>query len=189
MRLTPLMSLSLFWLRGCAWVGDRCWDMGFEQLRLADSVVITTNHAKAPRTITDTAIVSQLVAFALDHESGWVAPWYGVPIGRIRANFYQKGTFLGDLAVGENFLVAQGCGYFYSRPVSRADRVKLLALFDVPDPAASNGRNHGWDSFGGGLTRACSRQARPLGAPLGRRVPVKEIERSDCAGGQRAACS
>jgi hypothetical protein len=110
------MSLSIFWLNGCAWVGDRCGDMGFEQLRLADSVVITTtNHAKALRTITDKAIVSQLVAFALDHESGWIAPWYGVPIGTVGANFYQKGTFLGDLDVGENFLVAQGCSYFYKR--------------------------------------------------------------------------
>jgi hypothetical protein len=140
MRLAPLMSLSMFWLTGCAWVGDRCGDMGFEQLRLADSVVITTNHAKALRIITDTAIVSQLAAFALDHKSGWVAPWYGVPIGALGANFYRRGTFLGDLDVGKNFLVAQGCGYFYSRPVSSADRAKLLALFDLSEAAPAPSR-------------------------------------------------
>jgi hypothetical protein len=39
------------------------------------------------------------------------------------------------------------------------------------------------------LTSACSRQARLLGAPLGRREPMKAMERSDCAGGELAACS
>jgi len=92
------------------------------------------------RTISDPASISNLVAFAEAHENGWEVPWWGPRGALVRANFYSGSRFLGDLGVGSDFLGAQGCGDFHSRPVSAGDRVAIMRMFGVPDPYKDNVR-------------------------------------------------
>ena len=75
-----------------------------------------------------------LAAFADRHSSGWSYPWYGPPVARLRADFYDGDSFLGDFGVGTSFLSAQGCGYFQSRNINDSDRIELVKLIGVGDP-------------------------------------------------------
>ena len=120
-------------MSGCT-LGARCPDMQFARLRPADRILITTNMNETLRTISHPASVAALVSFAEAHAGDWETPWSGPRGGRVRANFYAGNRFLGDLGVGSTFLTAQGCGYFFSRPVSADDRAVLMQMFGVPDP-------------------------------------------------------
>jgi hypothetical protein len=110
--------------------------MGFEQFRSVDSVVVADNYNKPLRTIIDTQTLIALSSFAINHRSGWGAPWYGTPVALLQVQFYRGSQFLGDLDVGNDFLVAQGCGDFLARSVSPRDRSEVMNLLSVPDPYA-----------------------------------------------------
>jgi|SRR5215472_1162512 len=117
--------------------GDQCKKMGFERFRSADSAVVADNLSKPLRTIRDTQTLLALTSFAIHHESGWRAPWYGTPVAQLQVQFYHGAKFVGDLDVGSDFLVAQGYCDFLSRPVSAPDRAQVMTLLGVPDPYAS----------------------------------------------------
>lgn len=134
MSTMPFAAVALIVVTAGCTLGTSCPDMRFPRLRPADRVVITSNLNDTLRTISDTASISELVAFAEAHDSGWGTPWFGPPVALVRANFYAGSQFLGDLGVGSDFLAAQGCGSFQSRSVSPSDRVAVMRVFGVPDP-------------------------------------------------------
>src|SRR5439155_7430636 len=123
---------ALLAVMDCCGFRTSCPDMRFARLRPADRVMITSNMNDALRTICDPVSISNLVAFAEAHESGWGTPWFGPPVALVRAHFYSGSRFLGDLGVGTDFLTAQGCGSFQSRRVSASDRTAVMQLFGVP---------------------------------------------------------
>lgn len=123
---------ALLAVMDCCGFRTSCPDMRFARLRPADRVMITSNMNDALRTISDPVSISNLVAFAEAHESGWGTPWFGPPVALVRAHFYSGSRFLGDLGVGTDFLTAQGCGSFQSRRVSASDRTAVMQLFGVP---------------------------------------------------------
>jgi len=114
--------------------------MQFARLQPADRVLITTSMNETLRTISDPASVAALISFAEAHATGWEVPWYGPPGALVRANFYAGNRFLGDLGVGSDFVSAQGCGDFPSRPISAEDRAIVMRMFGVPDPYAKAAR-------------------------------------------------
>jgi len=120
-----------------ACTGNQCTKMGFDSFLSADSAVVADNLSKPFRTISDTQTLLALSSFAIQHQSGWEAPWYGTPVAQLQVQFYGGSKFLGAFDVGSDFLVAQGCGDFLSRPVSAPDRAQVMALLGVPDPYAT----------------------------------------------------
>ena len=108
--------------------------MDFEAFRQADRAVITVDSHASDDEIRSVDTLRALAGFAEEHSSGWSYPEFGPPIARLSVQFFAGDRFLGDFGVGTDFLAAQGCGYFYSRAVSAADRQKLIALIGVPDP-------------------------------------------------------
>jgi hypothetical protein len=117
--------------------GGSCDDMHFERLREANRAVITVESHTVGAEIRSPDALRRLVDFAEEHSSGWGYPWYDSPVARLRVDFFAGSRFLGDIGVGDNFLSAQGCGYFQSRQLSRADRKRLISLIGVPESYAS----------------------------------------------------
>jgi hypothetical protein len=124
---------------GCATnlFGDH---VSFERLRSADRVRVRDNGDHELRSITDRATVAALVQFAEAHADGWGVPWYGAPVARIYAQFYEGDHFINDLGVGGDWIGTQHKGFFYSRSVSDSDRADVMKLLDVPDPYAAERR-------------------------------------------------
>ena len=134
-----ILSLALivcFPLTGCLKTPP-CLNMQFDYLTRTDRIVITDNMGKEIKVIADKSIIKEITTFALTHNSGWETPWSGTPIALIRANFYCKESFVGDLGVGDDFLTSQGCAGFQSRSVSEKDRELIMGLFLVDDPYAN----------------------------------------------------
>ncbi|MDB6101213.1 MAG: hypothetical protein JWO52_1212 [Gammaproteobacteria bacterium] len=106
-----------------------CHDTEFETWNRADHIVVAVGTNKNHHTITDPARIAKIVAFARAHAEGWGNPWYGTPVGNISLEIYAAEKFLGHLAIGWNFLEAQGCdGDFMSRDLSLGDRAVILSL-------------------------------------------------------------
>jgi hypothetical protein len=142
LRSMPLGAAILLPLAAtlAACTDNQCKGMGFERFRSTDSVIVADNYNKPLRTITDTQTLLALSSFAINHKSGWGAPWYGTPVALLQVQFYGGSKFLGDLDVGSDFLVAQGCGDFLARSVSARDRYEVMKLLSVPDPYESIAR-------------------------------------------------
>jgi hypothetical protein len=122
-------------LRGAACTDSgRCTDMAFQRLRLADRAVITIDSHSYGKAVRSPEALKALAEFAVEHESGWSAPWYGTQVARLRVDFFSGNRFLGDLGLGPDFLTAQGCGYVQSRSIDRAGRAAVMGLLGAPDP-------------------------------------------------------
>ena len=78
--------------------------------------------------ITDSARISQIVAFADSHRIGWYTPWYGVPVPRVSIEFYEGTEFKGSFGVGKTFLETQRDGGFYSQDATSDEVSTFLAL-------------------------------------------------------------
>jgi len=129
-------GLTAFMLASCS-TSNECPYMDFQEFRVADRALITVDSNAIDDEIRSVDRLRALVDFAEEHNSGWSSPVFGPPIARLSVQFFVGNRFLGDFGVGTDFLAAQGCGYFYSRAVSAADRQKLIALIGVPDPYAT----------------------------------------------------
>ena len=130
----PFAAVAVIAVTAGRTLAASCPDMRSAELRAADRVLITSSMNDPLRTISDPSSISDLVAFAEAHESGWGAPRWGPSGGLLRANFYSRNRFLGDLGVGSDFLAAQGCADLQSRPLPAGDRAAVIRMFGVPDP-------------------------------------------------------
>jgi hypothetical protein len=117
---------------GCS---KSCKDMGFASFEKADRIVVKKMSATVIATIADHSRIVAIAQFAEAHGNDWRAPVAGTPIGSIALEFYSGDRFLGDLGVGREFLEAQGCGYFFSRPLSHDDFLEITRQLGVPPSA------------------------------------------------------
>jgi len=134
-----LLSLSAVVISACS-TSTSCPDMHFERFREADRAVVSVHSRAVGPELRSPDTLRALADFAQAHSTGWHYPWYGPPVADLRVDFFSGTRFLGDFGVGTNFLSAQGCDYFQSRPVNSADRRKLIALIGVADPYATASR-------------------------------------------------
>jgi hypothetical protein len=92
-------------------------------LQQTDRIVIP----RTGRTITDPATIQTVVQVTQGHSARWEVPWYGVPVGSVHVEFRQGASWVGDLGIGDRFVVTQWQGGFYSRPISAEDQALLLS--------------------------------------------------------------
>jgi hypothetical protein len=107
--------------------------MGFSAFRKADHIVVKQWSKTTLTTITKPSQIAEIARFVEAHEAGWSVPFGGTPVGSVSMEFYSGATYLGDFAVGKTFVEAQGCGYFFSRKLSTADRGEISRLIGIPD--------------------------------------------------------
>ena len=120
--------LALLLISGCD-SGDKCSTMAFASAGSATRIEVKSDDGTLkPRQITNRKQIAAIVDFFKARTSGWHAPWYGVPVGQVRAEIYQGQKFIADFAVGRDFFGAQGCGYFYIRKASQVEIQELSKL-------------------------------------------------------------
>ena len=100
---------------------------GFESWQPTDEIVITNNLNEPLKTIADPAVIQAVLEY-IRQQQGWTVPEEGVPVARIRFNFYQGDRILGNLGLGATFLSTHHSGSFYSRPSTKAVRDHLFEL-------------------------------------------------------------
>ena len=110
---------------------SKCRDLKFEALSEANRMRISTNHDKTLRETTNPEEIQELLRFVSVRTVKWCQPWYGTPIGKVRANLYKDGEYLGAISLGPNFM---GAGMWFIRRISAGERRELLRIFNVPDP-------------------------------------------------------
>ena len=130
MRIAMLLLASL--LGGCS-IGERCENMGFERFGSTDRVVVNINSQPVGDPITDSNKIHALITFVQAHTDGWSVYVTGPPVARVRGEYFHGGKFLGDFGVGETFASAQGCDYFQTRRLSRAETREYAQLLGVKE--------------------------------------------------------
>ena len=97
---------------------------------------IATNHDKTVRETTNQTEITALVRFITTRKDDWCQPWYGTPVGLMRAELYSDKKFLGTVSLGSNFM---GNGMWRVRTIKESDRQDLLLIFAVDDPYPAQG--------------------------------------------------
>lgn len=90
--------------------------MAFDRLDKTTEIKIEFNDGYTmPKNVTNQEQIDEVIHFIKNRKYGWYAPWFGVPVGKTRAEFFAEKKFVGDFNAGQSFFEAQGCGYFYIR--------------------------------------------------------------------------
>ncbi len=118
----------------------RCGDMGFDE-RLHDITEVRVHDNRSDQlerapvnVIADAAQIDRWRQFLLARPDGWHAPIAGVPVGRVRTVFWLGDQRRAAVALGPNFVEAQGCGYFFIRTLSDAETETAAALIGWTAP-------------------------------------------------------
>jgi len=109
-----------------------CETHSFPSLQNVTRIDVRTNLNAPIAAVTDQSQIASVMAFVNARPDKWEAPWYGVPVPTVVANFYQETTFLGHFGVGANFFATHRSGDFFSRPASEAERREFMRLLGVP---------------------------------------------------------
>jgi hypothetical protein len=135
LRLLTWTSISMLAM-GCS-IAEDCKDLEFSSLDLADKMRIVTNHGKSIRETKDQSEISSLVRFVSARKNKWCIPWYGSPIGSVRAELYSDNRLLGSISMGRNFI---GAGMWRVRSITQPEREELLLIFAVENRYAEPNR-------------------------------------------------
>ena len=108
-------------------------DFDFDSLDAANRIVVTTNLNETVRIVDDPATIQAVLAFVKGHRSGWNVPEDGVPIARLRLNFYAADRPLGNVGVGHTFLTALQYGSFWAKASDEAERARLLSIIGLEE--------------------------------------------------------
>jgi len=94
-----------------------------------DRVVVTNNLNQMLEEVDAPERLAALAEVLGGLSDGWTSPAEGVPVGKVRLNFYADGAPHGNLSIGKGFLAAHVQGGFLARDsdVSTA-RLLLRAL-------------------------------------------------------------
>jgi hypothetical protein len=100
----------------------------FDNLDETDTIVVTTNLNIPLQTVDDPETIEAVLDFVREHKTGWTVPAEGVPIARLRLNFYAGDRPLGNVGVGHGFLTALQFGSFWYKATDEAERERLLEI-------------------------------------------------------------
>jgi hypothetical protein len=95
--------------------------------------VVGHDHSKPFTKVTDPQKVSQIVAFVDSHRTGWIKPWYGIPVPVVTAEFFNGTAFKGSFDAGNAFFETQREGGFFSQSTSSREVHSFLGLLGVDD--------------------------------------------------------
>ena len=103
----------------------------------ATRVVVTSRGGSDTlAAVADPARVAAITRFVDARNAAWEVPWAGIPVPRVRADFWRGGEFLGSFGVGSDGFTTQREGTFAARDASEADRAAFLDVLGVrTDPA------------------------------------------------------
>ncbi len=131
-----LLSASL---SSCEFVQDgKCESMGFENLdeQKISSIKVYDNRRdgmeEQPLVVIDNEEkIAAITKFLKERNEDWLAPWGGVPVGQLRVVFWNNDARIRAFSVGNSFIEAQGCGYFFIKNISAAERNQILELLEL----------------------------------------------------------
>ena len=106
-------------------------ELSFNSLDVADRIVVTTNLNQTITTIDNAETIGAVLTFLKRHTHSWTVPRGGVPVARLRLNFYQGDKILGNIGVEKGFLTAHQHGGFYSKVLDEGERPNLLELIGL----------------------------------------------------------
>ena len=107
---------------------DESLEFSFSSLNDTDRIVVTTNLNQTLAIIDSTEPIASVLGALAQHSSGWEVPRTGVPVAKLRLNFYQGDRFLGNVGVGKSFLTTHQYGSFFSKPSDEAEYARLLDI-------------------------------------------------------------
>lgn len=95
------------------------------QFEATDTVVVTNNLSEELATQADPDAIQWVLAVLDGLTDGWNVPRGGVPVAKLRLNFWRDGDPLGNLGVADTFLTVHAHGTFFAR-ASDADTMSRL---------------------------------------------------------------
>ena len=132
MKIRFLMLLMAVSMTACD-VGKRDLPREFPMLGQVSSVNVRHDGSKPFVKLTNPQKVSQIVAFVDSHRTGWIKPWYGIPVPAVTAEFFDGTVLNGSFGVGDAFFETQREGGFFSQSTSPSEVHHFLDLVGVDD--------------------------------------------------------
>ncbi len=136
------VALSLFVVSsGCdSLSGETCEQMHFATIDAENVTDVRLHKTNSSETVeneitrlTDNGSILNVLVF-LKSRTKWRASPFGVPVGRYRVVFWGDDERLGSVSIGEEFLVGQGCGYFFSSDASSDEIKEFARMLGVQEP-------------------------------------------------------
>ena len=112
---------------------DEVTSFTFDNLNETTRITVTNNLNKVFKQIEDQETIRQVLGFVKRHQTGWQVPLEGVPVAKLRLNFFKADRALGNVGVSQSFLTAHQQGGFYSKPSTPGEREKLLEILGMQD--------------------------------------------------------
>jgi hypothetical protein len=139
-NLLPCLFLSIV-LTGCGFSSHRT--RNFAAVGQVTAITVKgRDTSNLSQKITDSARISQIIAFVDSHREGWYVPWHGIPVPSVSVEFYKGTDLKGSFGVGKNFLETQRDGGFYSQDATPDEVSSFLALLAPPSSSqVAGGRN------------------------------------------------
>lgn len=105
----------------------------FDNLNATTRVTVTNNLNKVFKEIEDRETIQRVLNFVKGHQHGWQVPPEGVPVAKLRLNFYKGDRPLGIVGVSQSFLTAHQQGGFFSKSSIPEEREKVLEIVGMAD--------------------------------------------------------
>jgi len=90
-------------------------------------VTVLSGGASARKTITDPAILGQLLSLATAR-GDWHQTWHTPPAGQVRAALYRDSAYVGVISIGPDFIGARGPSLEEFRPIAPSEEA-IVAMF------------------------------------------------------------
>ena len=115
--------------------------MPLRGLAQANRVLINSNSIAGDEedreSYADAAEISALVSIIGAHNQYWHLNAFGAPVGDVSFEFFEDDRFVNSVELGENFLVMQGCGFFFAHEISPSVEADLRLWISVHLPDES----------------------------------------------------
>ncbi|MGB8647427.1 MAG: hypothetical protein WCF84_19485 [Anaerolineae bacterium] len=108
-------------------------EFSFENLDGADRIEVTTNLNTSLKVIDDSQVIGQVVDWVKTYPDRWTVPFDGVPVARVRMNFYKGDRIVGNVGIDDEFLTTMNKGSFWSRQGDVTARVKVFQIIGLDD--------------------------------------------------------
>lgn len=112
---------------------DEVTSFTFDNLNETTRITVTNNLNKVYKQFEDQETIRQVLGFVKRHKTGWQVPPEGVPVAKLRLNFYKADRALGNVGISQSFLTAHQQGGFYSKPSTPDEREKVLEILGMQD--------------------------------------------------------
>jgi hypothetical protein len=137
------LLVILAFISGCSWDSE-CKSMPISKLSDASFYFLIEDYEWGEIKVVNSQKISEVVASIENLHGRWANPWYGAPLGRYGAIFYDSEyEKINEYRITPKRVELVGCGDENYMRITDSQRTSLLKVLGLKDPYIQKERVHG----------------------------------------------